>query len=170
MNDMRLRINLEDVFFVECYDKDGNLKWKDTIENLVVDEGLTDSLDKYFKGSAYTAAHYCGLTGGTPTFAATDTMASHAGWTEVTAYTDATRPQITWGTAASGSIDNSASKVSITINADGTTVGGAFICTDDTKGGTSGILYGGGAFSAGDKTLSNGDTLNITITATASAA
>ncbi len=160
------RLELEDFFYVRCYDKDGNLKWEDTITNLVVDAGINDALDKYFKGSSYNAVHYCGLTGGSPTFAASDTMASHSGWTEVTAYSAATRPQVSWGTVSSKQVTSSA--VQFTINADGTTIGGCFLCTNSTKGGTSGTLYGGGAFSQGNRTLGNGDVINVTITATGS--
>ena len=166
--EMRNQIGLKDVFKVECFGPDGELKWRDTIENLVVNEGLDDALDKYFKGSSYTASHYCGLTDGTPTVAAGDTMSSHTGWTEVTGYSETARQTITWGTVSSQSVDNSASKATFSINAS-VTVGGAFIATDSTKGGTTGTLYGVGAFSGGDKTLTSGDTLNVTVTATASA-
>lgn len=162
-------IHLGDFFEVECFDKHGNSKWVDTIHNLVVNVGLNDSLDEYFKGSAYTAVHYCGLTDGTPTVAAADTMASHTGWAEVVAYSETARETMVWGTVASQSVNNDANKASFSINADSTTIGGAFICTDDTKSGTSGILYGGGAFTAGDKALDDGDTLNVTVTASASA-
>ena len=156
-------------FIVECYSKKtGELKWKEIIENIVVNEGLDDVLDKYYKGSAYTATHYCGLTDGTPTFAAADTMASHAGWSEVTAYDETARQTVTWGTVSSQSVDNSASKAVFTIDTDSTTIGGAFITTDNTKGGTSGTLLGGGAFTGGDKTLSDDDVLNVTVTASAS--
>lgn len=169
MGKLNMRKILEDVFIVEAYDKFGNFKWRDTIENLVVDEGLNDSLDKYFKGSSYTAAHYIGLTAGTPSFAAADTMGSHSGWTEVTAYDESARPTATWGTVASGSVDNSANKATFSINANSTTIGGCFLCTDSTVGGTTGTLYGGGAFTNGDKTLDSGDTLNVQVTASATA-
>jgi len=91
----------EDYFRVECFDKDGNLKWADTIANLVVNVGLNDALDKYFKGSTYTASHFVGLTTATPTVAAADTMASHAGWTESVVYSNATRPAYTQRVEAS---------------------------------------------------------------------
>jgi len=169
MNGLNLSVKLGDLFEVECYDKDGNLKWKDTIKNLVVNTGLDDSLDKYFKGSSYTAAHYCGLADGTPTFAAGDTMASHAGWTEVTDYSEGVRQTITWGSVSSQSVDNSASKATFSIN-NSVTIGGAFLSTDSTKGGSSGTLYGGGAFTNGNRSLASGDTLNIQVTALAAAA
>lgn len=169
MGKVKLKKVLEDFFVVECYDKNGNLKWRDTITNLVVGEGLDDSLDKYFKGSSYTAAHYVGLTDGTPTFAAGDTMSSHSGWTEVTAYDEGARPQAIWGSVSSQSVDNSANKATFTIDTNNTTIGGAFLATNSTKGGTTGTLYGGGAFTNGDKTLDDSDTLNVQVTATAAA-
>ena len=163
-------VALGDLFEVECFDKDGNLKWRDTIKNLVVNEGLDDILDKYFKGSTYTAAHYVGLTDGTPTVAAADTVASHAGWAEVTAYDEAARQTLTPGAVSSQSVDNSASKAIFTISANNTVLGGCFIVTDSTKGGSAvGTIYGGGAFTAGNKTLDDNDTLNVTVTASAAA-
>ena len=171
MNDFMNPIRFTNTFHVECIDKHGNLKWEAEIpQNLVVNEGLDDNLDKYLKGSSYTAAFYVGLTDGTPTEAASDTMASHAGWTEVTAYTEANRPGLVLGTVASQSVDNSANKATFSINADSTTIGGAFICTNNTKGGTSGTLYGVGDFTGGDKAADDGDTLNVTVTCTAAAA
>jgi hypothetical protein len=152
---------------IECHDKDGRLKWVEEFDNLVVTAGLNDSLDKHFKGSAYTAAWYVGITGNTPTFAAGDTMASHAGWTEVTAYDEATRPTLTLGTVSGGSVDNSASKARFTISANGTAIGGAFVVTNSTKGGSTGTLYGGGAFTEGNRTLADNDTLDVTVTLTA---
>jgi len=166
---MEFNMGFKDVFKVECFDKNGQLKWVDYIENLVVNEGLDDALDKYFKGSSYSAAHYVGLTDGTPTFAAGDTMSSHAGWTEVTAYDEADRQTVTWGSVSSQSVDNSASKATFTISSNSTTIGGAFLSTNSTKGGSTGTLYGGGAFNAGDKSLDDDDVLNVTVTATASA-
>lgn len=159
----------ENHYIVECLDSNGNLKWTDEFDNLVTNVGLNDNLDKYLKGSAYTAAFYVGLTDGTPTTAAADTMASHAGWAEVTAYSESVRQTLTLGTVASQSVDNSASKASFSINGTAT-VGGAFIVTDNTKSGTTGVLYGVGAFTGGDKSVSNGDTLNVTVTCTAASA
>jgi len=153
MDTQNLNTKFGDLFYIECFDKDGNLKWTDTIKNLVVNVGLDDALDQYFKGSAYTAAHYVGLTDGTPTVAAADTMLSHAGWTEVTAYDEAVRQTLTLGAVSSQSVDNSASKAVFTIDTNSTTIGGAFIATSSTKSETGSTLYGGGAFTAGDKSL-----------------
>lgn len=168
-SNIREAIALSDRFEVECFDENGILKWRDTIKNLVVDVGLDDVLDKYLRGSTYSAVHYVGLTDGTPTVVAGDTMASHTGWVEVTAYDEAVRQTATWGTVSGKSVDNSASKAVFTISTNATVLGGCCLCTNSTKGGTSGILYGAGAFTAGDKTLDDGDVLNVTVTATAAA-
>jgi hypothetical protein len=155
------------VFTATCYDKDGNVKWVAKSPNLVVNVGLADMNDKYFSGSGYTAAWYIGLygSGATNDPAAGDTMASHAGWTEVTAYSQATRPAATFGSATVADpsvIDNSASVAVFSINGT-TTVGGAFLTSDDTKSGTSGILFSASDFqSPGDRSVVSGDTLNVT--------
>lgn len=163
-------ISFKNSYHFECFDKDGNLKWEETIDNIVVDVGLDEILDKFYKGSTYTASHFVGLTDGTPTIAAGDTMSSHAGWTEIhTNYSEATRPALTLGTVASQSVDNAASKAVYTFT--GTdTIGGAFVTTNSTKNGTTGILIGVAAFTGGDKSLANLDTLNVTVTLTAATA
>lgn len=161
-------VRIGHTYHFEAFDKDGNLKWEETVHNVVVNVGLDEVLDKFYKGSTYTAAHYVGLTDGTPAIDPGDTMGTHAGWVEVTAYDEAARPGFTPGTVSGQSVDNGASKAAFTISADGTAIGGAFLTTDATKGGAGGILVGGAAFTAGDKSLDDGDTLNVTVTATAS--
>lgn len=174
ISDCEQRIQLFNHYEVECIGPNGELKWKDDIYNLVTNAGLNDLLDKYLKGSSYTAAFYVGLVDGStspiPSYAAGDTMASHAGWTEEQSYSESVRQTLTLGTVASQSVDNSASKASFSINANSQVIAGAFIVTDNTKGGTSGILYGVGNFSGGNKNADNGDTLNVTCTLTAASA
>lgn len=156
-------------FHVVCRGPDGKIKWVDEFENLVVNAGLDDSLDKHLKGSGYTAAWYVGLADGTPTFAAGDQESGHAGWVEVTAYDEAVRQTLTLGAVSGQSVDNTASKAVFTISGDDTTIGGCFITTTNTRGGSVDTLYGGGAFTAGDKTIDDDDTLTITVTCTAAA-
>ncbi len=157
------------VFTVQCHDKDGNLKWAEENHNLVVNVGLKDMNDKYFTGSSYTATWYIGLYGAASTNnpAAGDTAASHAGWTEVTAYSQATRPAATFAAATTADpsvITNSASPATFSINGT-TTVGGAFLISNNTKGGTTGILFSASDFqSPGDRSVVNGDTLTVTYT------
>jgi hypothetical protein len=159
--------HLSTKYHVECIKPDGSLRWADDFYNLVTTVGLNDSLDKHFKGSSYTAAWYVGLASSSPTFAAGDIMSSHAGWTEVTDYSESVRQTLTLGTPSAGSVDNSASKAVFSINAT-VTIGGAFLNTVSTKSGTTGILYGGGAFSGGNRSAQSGDTLNVTVTLSAS--
>ena len=157
------------VYKIQCHDAQGNLKWEDEAPNLVVNVGLQDMNAKYFTGSAYTAAWYIGLygSGATNSPAAGDTMSSHAGWTEVTDYSQATRPACTFGTPTTANpsvATNSASPASFSINGT-TTVGGAFLTSNNTKSGTTGTLYSAADFSApGDRSVVSGDTLSVTYT------
>lgn len=150
-------------YFVECFDKDGNLKWRDEIKNLVTTVGKNDALDKYLSGSSYTAAWYIGLIGAasyTTGPAAGDTAASHGGWVENTAYSQGSRPAAAFAAASAGSKSLSAA-LSFSINAAGQTIKGCFLISNATKGGTTGILYSAGLFSDGDKPVGAGDTLNV---------
>ena len=151
-------------------DSDGNVKWEEEIpRNIVVNAGLDYLLDTGLSGGTPITTWYIGLTDGTPTVAGADTMASHAGWVEVVAYSDATRLAWVDGGVSSQSVDNSASVATFNINGT-TTVGGAFLISVSTKGGTTGTLYAAGAFTGGDRALSSGDTLEVTATFTQAAA
>lgn len=160
------QLRLSGVYTFECRDAQGRLKWRDSLTNLVTTVGKNDLLDKYLEGSSYTAAWYLGLidNAGYTAVAAGDTAASHGGWTESTAYSEGTRPAPSWGAAAAGSKASSATAFSINATA---TIKGAFLISNSTKGGTTGILYSAGLFTAGDKSVANGDTLNVTYTASA---
>jgi hypothetical protein len=157
------------VFRIQCRDCEGNVKWEEQSHNLVVNVGLQDMNAKYFSGSAYTATWFIGLYGAAAsnTPAAGDTAASHAGWTEIVPYSNATRPACTFGTATTADpsvITNSASPAAFTINATAT-VGGAFLISNSTKSGTTGILFSASDFAApGDRVVASGDTLNVTYT------
>lgn len=145
----------------ECYRKDGTLRWADGFENLVVTEGRNALLDNTFVDAADAVAWYVGLKGA-GTVAAADVMNSHAGWTEVTAYDEADRPAWTPnGAAASGAVSNSSSRASYAIN-DTATIAGAFLASDDTKGGTAGALFGAGDF-ASPRAMESGDTLLVRV-------
>ena len=157
------------VYTMQCFDKDGNLKWEAECPNLVVNVGLQDMNNKYFLGSAYTATWYIGLygSGASNSPAAGDTMSSHAGWTEVVPYSQATRPACTFATPTTANpsvATNSASPAVYSINAT-STVGGAFLVSDNTKSGSTGTLYSASDFtSPGDRSVVSGDTLNVTYT------
>jgi hypothetical protein len=161
------------VFKITCFDANGNLKWEEQFHNLVVNVGLQDLNTKYFTGSGYTAAWFLGLVDGgtTPTYAAGDTLASHAGWTELTPGTtySGNRKSVTFGTATTADpsvITNSASPSVFNIIASAT-VAGAFLTS--ASSGTSGILFSEGNFTGGNKIVANGDTVNVTYTFNADA-
>jgi hypothetical protein len=156
-------------FSAVCRDAQGNIKWTAEKHNLVVNVGLKDMNDKYFSGSGYTATWYLGLYGAAASNdpAAGDTAASHAGWTEITPYSNATRPTATFAAASTADpsvITNSASPAVYNVDATAT-VGGAFLISDDTKGGTTGVLFSAADFDApGDRNVSSGDTITVTYT------
>ena len=162
-------------FLIECYDKDGKLKWTDESKNLVVNVGLQYMAGTSLDGStARITSWYLGLYGAASSNnpAAGDTMSSHAGWTEVTDYTEATRPAATFVAATTANpsvVTNSASKAQFTMNAT-TTVGGAFLTSNNTKGGTSGTLFSAKDFnSPGDRSVVSGDVVLVTYTFSLSA-
>jgi hypothetical protein len=157
------------VYHVECHDKDGNLKWSADTKNLVVNAGLA-----YMAGTALTSVAqittwYIGLygAGASNTPAAGDTMSSHAGWTEVTAYSNATRVAATFVTATTANpsvVTNAASPATFNINGT-TTVGGAFLTSGSAKGGTTGTLFSAADFSSpGDRSVVSGDIISVTYT------
>lgn len=155
-------------FRMECYDKDGILKWTAESQNLVVNVGL-----QYMAGTALTSTTqittwYIGLygAGASNTPAAGDTMALHAGWTEVTPYAG-NRPTATFAAATNANpsvVTNTASPASFSINAT-QTVGGAFLVSNNTAGGSTGTLFSAADFqSPGDRNVVSGDTLNVSYT------
>jgi hypothetical protein len=95
-----------------------------------------------------------------------DTMASHTSFVESTSYSNVSRVTWTPGAPAGGSVDNSASVAAFSVNATDW-IFGAFLVSNNTKGGTTGTLYGAGVNSSGiARQVVNGDTLNVTITCT----
>jgi hypothetical protein len=159
-------VTIEHYYHVECW-RNGQLLWEERFKNLVVTAGRNKYLDATLKTGLAAPSWFVGLItgpGAGNTYAAADTMGSHAGWAEDTGYSNATRPAFTPGTIASGSVDNSAAKASFSINAT-VTIAGSFMADNSTKGGTTGTLLGEGNFTGGDRAAVNGDTLNVTVTA-----
>lgn len=156
-------------FVIECFDKDGKLKWSAEESNLVVNVGLQYMAGVALTSTAQITTWYIGLYGAAASNnpAAGDTAASHAGWTEVTPYSNATRPTATFAAATAANpsvVTNSASPATFTINAS-STVGGAFLISNSTKGGSTGTLFSAADFqSPGDRSVVNGDTLQVTYT------
>lgn len=156
--------NAQGHYEVECVGPDGKLKWNDTIENVVTNEGKNEALDQFLDGTAYTAAWYMGLQNGSaPTISSTYLTPI---CTEVTDYTEANRPTPDFSTAASSGSKQTVSAVAFSINAT-VDVDGVMLSNLNTKGNTAGggVLYSAGDFTGGTKSVANGDTLNVTYTA-----
>ena len=162
-----MNLGLKNIWEVVCRDSEGNEKWREVNKNLVTTVGLNHVLSSTLDGATQITAWYVGLKGA-GSAAAGDTMASHSGWAEVVAYSQAVRQTLTLGTAAAGSIDNTASKATYSINGTAT-VAGAFINSNSAKSGTAGTLYGVVDFGSSRAVIS-GDTLTVTVTLTATSA
>lgn len=152
---------LKCVYHIKCYDKNRVLKWEDEAPNLITTEGLNYSVDIGLLAGTQLTGWNVLLTDGTPTVAAADTMSSHSGWVEITAYTGS-RP--TWtGVRTLLVATNSAAIASFAITGTAT-VGGAGLTSDAT--GTAGKLFSVAAFTGGDKSVANGDTVEVTYSIT----
>jgi hypothetical protein len=160
-------LGLRNVWEIVCYDSNGAEKWREKNKNLVTTEGLNHVLSITLDAGTQITAWYVGLAGA-GTKAAADTMSSHAGWAVVADYSESVRQTLTLGTASAGSIDNTASKATFSINGTAT-VAGAFVTSSNTKSGTTGTLYGVVDFSSSRSVIS-GDTLTVTVTLTAASA
>jgi hypothetical protein len=114
-------------------------------KNLVVDAGRT-----YMSGNSLIAVTqittwYLGLMASGGSVVAGDTMGSHAGWTELTGYVEATREAwvgVAGGTA--GTVTNTASPGEFTIDTGSQTIGGLFLTSGSATGGSTGTLFAAG--------------------------
>ena len=156
-------------YYAECHDKDGNLKWTAEGDNLVVNVGL-----QYMAGTALanSAAQitqwYVGLYGAAAsnTPAASDTLPTHPGWTELagggTIYSG-DRPQANFAASTNANpseVTNTSNKAVFNIT-NTSTVGGAFLCSADS--GNSGTLFSAADFqSPGDRSVVSGDVISVT--------
>jgi len=151
---------------VRAFDKEGNLKWEDEDDNLVVNEGLNHLLDVTLSGATPITTWYIGLiNGASPTLAAADTMSSHSGWTPNQNYSESVRQTWTEAGVSSQSISNTASPATFSINVNSQTIGGVFLTSSNTKGGTAGSLYAEFAFGTA-KALDSGESIEVTYTFT----
>lgn len=140
------KIRVKGRWLVQCHNADGSLAWEEEVPNMVVSDALNDLLNVYFASGTQKTSWFLGLidNAGYSAIASGDTMASHSGWSESVAYTAGTRPAWTPGAAAGGSIINPTPAV-VTMNAT-TSIRGAFITSNNTKGGTTGTLFATGLF------------------------
>jgi hypothetical protein len=116
---------------------------------VIFDAGLDDIMNVYFLGTTQVTTWYIGFISGSSFSGVSvgDTLTSHPTWTEYTDYSETTRPQITFGTVSSGTLNNPIN-VTITPN-NAAQIAGWFLVSDNTKGGTIGFMPGGDQFDNG---------------------
>lgn len=167
-------LGMIDYFHVECLDAEGNFKWKETIKNLVTNQGLSFVIQTCFTGQdAKPTNWYVGLkdTGSPAAGDAAASLPSVGNWTEYTEYSEGTRPVLTLANEASQATNNSASPAAFTIASPAPDVYGVFVVDANAKGANTSatVLYGVGDF-ASAKVVDPADTLNVTVTLSAASA
>lgn len=142
--------------------RNGEVVHVENYHNTVVNEGKNEILSIMFNSGSQITTWYIGLIDSTgySSNPATDTMSSHAGWAELTGYSDANRQAWGVGAPSSQSITNG-TPATFNINASGS-VRGIFVVSNNTKGGTTGKLWSTGVFTA--VPIVNGDQVKITYT------
>ena len=169
---------LNGVYTFTCYDQNGNVKWEDGFENLTTNVGRQNLLDSYFANTGGGAVVMGLMTNNAvpasiPAY--TDTQASHTGWFEAGATNAPTysgtrkTPSFSTATNANPSVLSTSAAVVFSMTGSGT-VTGAFINIggSSTIDNTTGTLFSAGNFTAGSKTVTSGDTINVTYTLSAS--
>lgn len=156
------KLNLRGRFDIEVTHKDGSVD-RHTIFNTISTEGKNLLLNSFFRNNAPPTNWYFGLidNAGFTAVANTDTMATHAGWTEFDDYTETNRQSWTPGAASNAQITNGTA-ATFTINASGS-IRGIIITSNNTKGGTTGTLWSAALFPAALAVV-NTDTVKLTYT------
>lgn len=174
-SDLLERAEAHGKYVAKCFDKDGNLKWEDTIDNVVTTEAKNLALDTIMAGAGYTVVGpYMGLISSVSftAVAATDTAAQingTNGWKEAGSagnfplYT-APRKTCVWSPATAGA-KALTSALSFAIVTTGGTIKGCFIVfgagASSTIASTTGVLYSAGALAGGDKIVSASDVVQV---------
>lgn len=161
-------------FHIVLRDKNGKvLAVRDPKDlDLVTTVGATQLINDTFGASSFTSAWYMGeIKGSAPTFAVTDTMASHPGWTEEagTDITNATRPTILpiGSVTVSGNNATAVATAAVFTQNSSITLQGFYIVDNNTVAGTTGNLYGELAFSSFSVAATNTVTITVSIVTTA---
>ena len=162
-------IGLHGTYHIDCHGADGVLKWSDDIGNLVTTIGKSYAMDTVL-GNGTGGAVVMGLKG-VGTAVVGDTQASHTAWNEIglaNAPTYTGNRQTPVFSAAVSGVKSTSTALVFAITGSGT-VAGCFINIGGsaTKDNTTGTLYSAGDFTAGSKTVTSGDTLSVSYSATA---
>lgn len=149
----------------EYFDRVNGGEWQRT-PNLIVNEGLTHMLNVAFGTTAKPANYYLALFSGSAAPAANWTAANFASVaSEVVSttegYTSATRPAWTPVNTSGNTIDNFTTTPSVTIaTASQLNVTGAALLTNNTRGGTTGVLISATKYAA-TRVFQAGDVYDI---------
>lgn len=157
-------LKLENTFTIEQF-RDGKVIHTETISNAVTNAAIDDILDTYFGATAKKAGFFLGLIDSTGFTAAalTDTMASHAGWTEFVTYNEAIRQGWTPSAAASQSITGSAVSEFTIGTVASQTIHGLFVTDNNVKSGATGFLWSTALFSS-PAPVATADVFRVTYT------
>lgn len=149
---------------VKCIGPDGKEKWTDGFDNIVVNQGLDYLLSVGLANGTQKAIWYMGLlASGTPLATWVYTNVASV---DFIAYAETPLPTWSPGAVSGQSVANGTA-IDYTINGAGGTVVGAFlIASNDKTVATDEILYSAGLFTGGSKSVSSGDTLQVTATFT----
>lgn len=149
----------------EYFDRINGGEWQRT-PNLIVTEGLAHMLNVALGTTPKPTAYYLALFSAAAQPQASWTAASFSSAaSEVTSmaegYTDATRPKWTPSNTTGNSIDNMSTIAKVTIStASQLTVQGAAMLTNNTRGGTSGVLVSATKYPSA-RVFQDGDTYEI---------
>lgn len=134
--------------------------WTEAFNNMPTTQGLTAILQDFFAAGTQKTAWYFGLISSSSfsALSADDTLSSHSGWSENTAYSESVRQQWTPLTVNSGIIVNDTPAV-FTFAAE-TTIRGILIASNSTKGGTTGTIWCTALFGS-SRTIPANTTLNL---------
>ncbi len=131
------------------------------VANAPVTVGLNSLLNVGFRATTQITAWYVGLINGSgfSAVSASDTMASHAGWTEYTAYSEPVRQTWSPGAASGGVLVNSSVMTFTNGGATGS-IQGMFLASSSTKGEAVSTLYST-AVESSPRSLAAGATFQV---------
>jgi len=134
------RIALRGMFTLRQF-RGGLLIAEHAFPNAVVNEGANLLLETMFR-SAAARTWYIGLIASAPTLNNADTMGSHPGWAELTAYSQGARaPWVLSNPASNRRLVNVTAEGAVYSFPVAATIGGAFLTDSSAKGGNTGALF-----------------------------
>jgi hypothetical protein len=152
------------IYTVEHIGVDGQVKSVETAYNLIPNLGVDYILGAAFKGTSQYTSWYLSVYGAARTPVASDTMVTLlAGCVEDTVYTitAGARPTIVFPAVVDGALTTSVSP-NILAFASASTVRGALITTNVTRGNNAGLLISAVLFTS-PKVMAAGETLRVPV-------